>query len=95
MRPRGGLSRALVADDRGTIDARHPAVGVLSSLAFVTIEHWQRGSSWPPSLGPPMPGARLGPLIFAAGFGTVAVVRRPARPPAQRVRRSDPLARER
>lgn len=48
---------------------------VLSSLAFVTIEHLAAGIVLAAVVADPSrPGSRIGLLIVAAGFGTVAVV---------------------
>lgn len=48
---------------------------VMSSLAFLTIEHLAAGIALAAVLSDPArPGARIGLLIVAAGFGIVAVV---------------------
>lgn len=48
---------------------------VMSSLAFVTIEHMAAGVALAAVVSDPSrPGARIGLLIVAAGFGTLAVV---------------------
>lgn len=47
---------------------------VLSSLAFLTIEHLAAGIVVAAVVtDPSRPGARIGLLVVAAGFGTVAV----------------------